>query len=96
MKNMSVRFELFTNNPRKSVNFYTSILGFEELESYPDYYPIQRDNVIIGISSIDNLPTKHYFRSEITKDRKGLGIEIVFEVDNVEEEFQLFLGSIHY
>lgn len=85
---MNLRFELFTNNPGASVEFYTSVLHFKELKTYLDYYSLQRDNVIIGISTIDGLQKEHYFRPEIIKDRKGLGVEVVLEVDNIEEEYE--------
>jgi hypothetical protein len=64
---MILRLELFTNNPRTSVDFYTSVLRLKDLESYPEYYHIQRGCVIIGISLISGLPEGHYFRPEISK-----------------------------
>lgn len=87
MKDMTLRFELFTTNPKKTVEFYTSILGFSELKSYSDYYPIQRGGVTIGICPINSLKEGHYFRPEVVHNRKGLGLEIVLEVDDIEDEY---------
>lgn len=81
---MTPRFELFTSDSKKSVEFYTSVLSFKELESYKDYYPVQNGDVTIGICSITDLYDGHYFRPDIVENRKGLGVEIVLEVDDIE------------
>src|SRR6266700_331375 len=88
MNNLSVRFELFTKDPEKSVNFYTKFLDFEILYSNDRYFSIKRDFVVIGIGYASKLREGHYFRPEVITERKGLGIEIVLEVDDIQNEYE--------
>lgn len=88
MNDMSVRFELFSNDPKKSVDFYTKILGFELTYSDTSYFVLKRDMVVIGVCYASELAEDHYFRPEVLRERKGLGVEIVFEVDSIEEEYK--------
>ena len=85
---MNLRVELFVKDPDRSVNFYTNVLGFTALKSHKDYFPVQRDNIIIGIGTIKGLDKNHYFRPEIKNQRLGLGVEIVLEVDDIEEMYR--------
>ena len=87
MTAMDVRFELFVSDTAKSVDFYKTVLGFTELQSFGDYRPIKCGNVTIGISPITGLKADHYFRPEIASHRKGLGIEIVLEVDDIDAAY---------
>ena len=41
-----------------------------------------RDSVIIGLGIQTELSDHHYFRPEVLNTRKGLGVEIVLEVDD--------------
>jgi lactoylglutathione lyase len=90
---MSVRFELFVEDLKKSVDFYTNILGFKIAYSDESYSSVKRDTVTIGICYARDLHEGHYFRPEIDIQRKGLGVEIVLEVDNVEEEYKKVQSS---
>lgn len=85
---MKVRFELFVTDTEKSVAFYRDVLGFTELQSFGNYYPVKNGDVTIGIGSASGLKTNHYFQPEITSQRKGIGVEIVLEVDDVEALFE--------
>lgn len=84
---MTVRFELFTKDTKRSVYFYTNILGFKEVrtDTEGDYHQIVRDDVQIGIGSAEKLRNGHHFRPEVITDRKGLGVEIVLEVEDIEK-----------
>lgn len=88
MQNMTLRFELFVKDLERSVEFYTNILGFKVIRAHEKYHSLQRDNVIIGIGSADKLVQEHYFRPEILTDRKGLGVEIVFDVDDIDAFYE--------
>jgi len=81
---MTLRFELFVEDVARSVDFYTQIMGFKVIKANDTYHSLNRDGVTIGIGQARHLAENHYFRPEITTQRKGLGVEIVFEVDNVE------------
>ena len=85
---MTLRFELFTKDPQKSVEFYTSVLGFEEIYSTDCSSSVKRGSVQIGIGNAKLLHDRHYFLPEVLTDRKGLGVEIVLEVDDIEKEYE--------
>lgn len=84
---MRVRFELFVSDTKCSVDFYSNILGFEEVRTdiEGDYHQMKKDDVYIGIGPFKKLRNGHYFRPEVLTERKGLGVEIVLEVDDIEE-----------
>ncbi|MBI4157533.1 VOC family protein, partial [Candidatus Woesebacteria bacterium] len=82
---MTARFELFSEDTAKTIDFYTKILGFTKIKSNleRDHHELKRDSVQINIGSIYKLRGEHYFRPQIENDRKGLGVEIVLEVDDI-------------
>jgi len=87
-QHMTLRFELFVDDPQKSVAFYTDVLGFKIASSHERYWSLQRDSIVIGIGYTEKLVEGHYFRPEILTTRKGLGIEIVFEVDDIKAFYE--------
>jgi lactoylglutathione lyase len=85
---MSLRLELFVTDMEKSIDFYTNVLGFERLKGQRNYVPIRSGSVTIGLGPATGLPKKHHFNPEVQKGRRGLGTEIVLEVDDVEGFFK--------
>jgi lactoylglutathione lyase len=85
---MTLRLELFVSDMEKSIDFYTKVLGFERLKGEPDYVPVRSGSVLIGLGPSSKLQKMHYFSPELQTSRRGLGAEIVLEVDDVEGFFQ--------
>jgi lactoylglutathione lyase len=81
---MTLRLELFVTDMEKSVDFYTGVLGFERLKGGPSYVPVRSGAVLIGLGPAAGLPKLHHFNPEVHRARRGLGTEIVLEVDDVE------------
>jgi lactoylglutathione lyase len=82
-----LRLELFVEDMAASIDFYTQVLAFEvvrhELE---DYASLRWGNAVLGIGPVAKLPEEGgYFSRDISSYRRGLGVEIVLEVDDVEE-----------
>jgi len=84
---MSLRLELFVNDLEKSAEFYTRVLGFERMKGAADYVPVRSGSVVIGLGPAAGLSKRHYFNPELMTTRRGLGTEIVLEVDDVERCF---------
>lgn len=84
---MTLRFELFTKDTKRSVYFWTNVLEFKEVRTdiEGDYHQVVKDDVHIGIGSAQKLREGHHFRPEVITERKGLGVEIVLEVDDIEK-----------
>jgi lactoylglutathione lyase len=72
----------------QAVDFYCRVLGFTLLRHEPDYASVQRGAVVLGLGPIAKLPDSggYFTRLRLAGDR-GLGVEIVLEVDDV--------GSVH-
>ena len=81
---MSLRLELFVNDLEKSVAFYTNVLGFERLGGEDDYVPVRSGSVVVGLGPAAGLSQRHYFNPELQTARRGLGTEIVLEVDDIQ------------
>jgi len=92
---MSLRLELFVDDVEKSLEFYTGVLGFKKLAGSPTYQPIQSGSVTIGLGPADRLNDGHYFNPELQKARRGLGAEIVLEVDDVRAVYEHVKKSDH-
>ena len=87
-RGMTLRLELFVSDLEKSIDFYTSVLGFERLKGGPTYVPVRSGQVVIGLGPAKGLPKQHHFNPQVQTDRRGLGTEIVLEVDDVESFFK--------
>jgi catechol 2,3-dioxygenase-like lactoylglutathione lyase family enzyme len=85
---MTVRLELFVTDMEKSIDFYTKVLGFERLNGQADYVPVRSGSVLIALGPAAGLPKKHHFNPEVHNSRRGLGVEIVLEVDDVKSFFE--------
>ena len=94
-KGMSVRLELFVKDLKKSADFYTNVLGFEQLDGGTDYIPVRSGSVVFGLGRAKDLSKKHYFNPELQSSRPGLGTEIVLEVDDIEGFFRKVKASQH-
>ena len=86
-KGMSLRLELFVRDVEKSAEFYTRVLGFERAPGDAEYLPVRCGSVTIGLGPAAGLPKGHYFNPELQSSRRGLGAEIVLEVDDVQAAF---------
>jgi lactoylglutathione lyase len=81
-----LRLELFALDMEASIAFYTRVLGFELARHEPgDYASLRLGDVVLGIGPVAKLPEKGgYFGRDMATLRRGLGVEIVIEVDDVE------------
>src|SRR6476660_6228815 len=88
-----MRLELFVTNVAKSIDFYTKVLGFERLEGQPNYVPVRSGAVVLGLGPAAGLPKQHHFNPEVQTARRGLGTELVLEVDDVQGFFERVKAS---
>ncbi len=84
---MFLRLELFVDDIARSIAFYISVLGFEIEREEPGYASIRNGDAIFGIGLAAHLPPGHHFSPEIRTARRGIGTEIVLEVDDLEASF---------
>ena len=81
-----LRLELFVEDVGASIAFYTRVLAFEVARHEPgDYASLRLGDVVLGIGPVAKLPGEGgYFGRDISAHRRGLGVEIVLEVDDVD------------
>ena len=81
-----LRLELFASDMEASIAFYTRVLAFELVRHEPgDYASLRLGGVVLGIGPVAKLPEEGgYFGRDIATLRRGLGVEIVLEVGDVD------------
>jgi lactoylglutathione lyase len=94
---MGLRLELFVEDMDESVSFYQRVLGFEVVrEERGDYASLRSGDIMLGIGPIAKLPeTGGYFTRGIASQKRGLGVEIVMEVDDLSTAHRRVLDSGH-
>jgi len=92
-----LRLELFVEDMGATVGFYRRVLGFEVVREEPgDYASLRSGDVLLGIGPVSRLPERGgYFTRGIASQRRGLGVEIVIEVDDLGAAHRHVLASGH-
>ncbi|SRR5581483_847969 len=87
---MSLRLELFVQDMEQTIAFYVQILGFEVLRREEDYASLRNGTCIFGLGPIAKLPAERggYFTRSRLSAARGLGVEIVLEVDDVHLTYE--------
>ena len=85
---MSVRLELFVQDMEQAISFYVHILGFEVLRQEEDHASLRNGTCRFGLGPIAKLPAEHYFRRSKLRATRGLGVEIVLEVDDIHLTYE--------
>ncbi|MBX6353600.1 MAG: VOC family protein [Thermoflavifilum sp.] len=85
---MRLRLELFVADVARSAAFYQRVLGFDVVKSSPGYAVVRRDDVQIGLGAADQLSQDHPLRPLHAGERKGVGVEVVLEVEDVNAAYQ--------
>ena len=78
-----IRIELFVADIERSAAFYAEALGFTRESSGDGYVAMRRGAAVLGLGLARNLPAAHPLRAR-DRDRNGIGVEIVLEVDDVD------------
>lgn len=83
---MTIRFELFVSDRDKSVDFYTSVLGFEVRRLDESYAMLTCGGVVLGLSRQSDLPETGegpaFTQQRLNRDH-GAGVEIVLETPDL-------------
>ena len=89
--------ELFALDIEASIAFYSRVLAFELARHEPgDYASLRLGGVVLGIGPVAKLPEEGgYFGRDIATLRRGLGVEIVIEVDDVDGCYERVADSGH-
>lgn len=86
---VGLRFELFVDDVEVSVRFYGATLGLRPPASWsPDgYVPLHAGAITIGVQHHTKLPPGHYFTADHLSGPRGVGVEVVVEVNDVDAAY---------
>lgn len=86
---VGVRFELFVDDVERSLAFYAAALGLQPPPGYDPlgYVPASAGRLRIGFQRRSVLAAEHHFRPAHFAGPRGVGVEIVVEVDDVDAAF---------
>jgi lactoylglutathione lyase len=86
---VGVRFELFVDDVERSLAFYAASLGLQPPPGYDPqgYVPVSAGQARIGLQRRSVLSAEHHFRPAHFAGPRGVGVEIVIEVDDVDAAF---------
>jgi catechol 2,3-dioxygenase-like lactoylglutathione lyase family enzyme len=91
---MNLRLELFVADMERAIAFYRDVLGFKLLRRDPGYASVGHGDVVFGLGPIAKLPESGgYFTRPRLAQERGLGVEIVLEVDDVRAAHAAVVGS---
>lgn len=84
---MALRLELFVTDVQRSLEFYRDVLGFSLVGSNADaqYHALRLGGVRIAIQHVGSLEPSHPLAK---RGDKGLGVEIVLEVEDIQSTFE--------
>ena len=92
-----LRLEFFVEDMEATISFYTQVLPFALVQHDPgNYASLRSGSAILGIGPIAKLPKEGgYFTRDISSNQRGLGVEIVLEVDDIDRWHNRVMASGH-
>lgn len=91
---MKLRVELFVESIENSIEFYRDVLEFTvPEEADKDYVPVKKGDVILGLGEMKNLPESHPLKVNTHNQKKGLGIEIVLEIEDINAFYKKIVSK---
>jgi uncharacterized glyoxalase superfamily protein PhnB len=84
----TVRFELFTYDTAEIQRFLEEALGFSAARTTDDYVHMVLGHAEIGLGKLDGLPPSHPLKPGDRAERRGLGVELVIETDDVDAAYE--------
>lgn len=91
---MSLRLELFVTDMDRAIGFYRDVLGFELVRRDAGYASVRQGEVVFGLGPVAKLAEDEgYFTRPRLAHERGLGVEIVLEVDDVSQAYDEVMAS---
>ena len=84
---VNIRLELFVKDLQKSVDFYKNVIQLELSSQNENSAMFKAENLNLLLTQEDVISSDHYF-SEIKTSQKGMGVEIILVVPDVQSYYQ--------
>jgi lactoylglutathione lyase len=84
---LNIRLELFVKDLQRSVDFYKNVIQLELSSQNENSAMFKAENLNLLLTQEDVISNNHYF-SEIKTSRKGMGVEIILVVPDVQSYYQ--------
>lgn len=82
-----MRLELFVGDLKKSIDFYKKVIQLELLSQSDMSAMFKVQNLKLLLTKESYINNSHYF-GDMTPARKGLGVEIIFVVDDIQSLYR--------
>lgn len=83
----NIRLELFVKDLQRSVDFYKNVIQLDLFSQNENSAMFKAENLNLLLTQEDVISSNHYF-SEIKTSRKGMGVEIILVVPDVQSYYQ--------
>lgn len=87
MEFVDTRFELFVDDLERTISFYEDVLALEAQRYESGYVDLRSRGVAIGLGLFRELPPDHHLRRAGLDVPRGVGVELVVEVDDVDAAY---------
>jgi lactoylglutathione lyase len=84
---LNIRLELFVKDLQRSVDFYKNVIQLKLSSQNENSAMFKAENLNLLLTQEDVISNNHYF-SEIKTSRKGMGVEIILVVPDVQSYYQ--------
>ncbi|REK53802.1 MAG: lactoylglutathione lyase [Geobacillus sp.] len=84
---VNIRLELFVKDLQRSVDFYKNVIRLDLSSQNESSAMFKTENLNLLLTKEDVISSNHYF-SEIKTSRKGMGVEIILVVPDVQSYYQ--------
>jgi catechol 2,3-dioxygenase-like lactoylglutathione lyase family enzyme len=88
-----LRLELFVDDLAASIAFYVGARGFYEERRDDEYASLRNGTAVLGLGLARRLSASHHFGREALARQKGVGVEIVPEVADVDAAYRAAAAS---
>jgi len=89
----TLRLELFVDDLAASAAFYVGALGFAVEYQDHEYASLRNGAVVLGLGLARRLPAAHHFGQQAHARQRGVGVEIVLEVPDLDSVYRRAAAS---
>ena len=90
---MYFKFEIFVKDIRNSIDFYANVLGLPITDERKYAATFKFENTTLLVSEGQILSDSHYFDPASLSGKKGVGCEMILQVDDIRSFYHKIVAS---